>query len=202
MEGAEGKVEIDSRTLGTGPVTNFASAFSKSQPPRFAHSRPLMVNIDPGRPLPAMKLPADATLIRGLLLKTASGQSVPVQETRSADWLQKAGVKAGEAFGIEGYFDVTAPAANTVARAAANVAAEGVHQFQIRYTGELKLAVDQRLLHHGKEGDYRQIFLPVALAPGQHRLRISAKSASDLKLEIRYGGQGTRSLDGERFRHR
>jgi hypothetical protein len=127
---------------------------------------------------------------------------VPVQETRSADWLQKAGVKPGEAFGMEGYFDVPPPAQDTVAASAAEVAAESVYQFQIRYTGNLKLAVDQRLLHEGSDGDHRQIFLPVALAPGLHRLRISAKGASDLKLQLRYGGRGTQSLDGERFRHR
>ena len=98
-------------------------------------------------------------------------------------------------------FDVPPAETDTVASAAADVAAEGVHQFQIRYTGDLKLAVDNQLLHDGKEGDYRQIFLPVALAPGLHRLRISAKAGGNLKLQLRYGGRGTQSLSGEHFRH-
>lgn len=200
LQGGKGTVDVDPRKLGTGPVTISANAFTETKPPRFVQSPSLHVEIEPPPPLPPIPLPAGAQLVRGLRLKTASGASTPVQETRSSDWLQKAGVKPGESFGVEGYFDVPAPARDTVAALAEDVAAQGVYQFQIRYTGALKLAVDGRLLHEGTDGNDRQIFLPVALAPGLHRLRISARPGNDLKLQIRYGGAGTRSLDGERFK--
>lgn len=202
FDGVKGQVKLDAQQLGSGPVILSSTAFTESKPPQIVQSRPIVVQVSPGPPLAAIQLPSTETLARGLLLKTIGGKSVPVQETRSADWLQKSGVKPGEAFGIDAYFDVPAPDESTAAASAADVAAQGVHQFQIRYTGALKLAVDDRLLHDGTKGDYREIFLPVALAPGLHRLRISAKSANDLKLQIRYGGRGTRTLDGQQFRHR
>src|SRR5690606_15299038 len=116
-------------------------------------------------------------------------------------WLSKAGVKAGEAYGIDAYFDIPRPARGTIATAAADVERNGLYQFQIWYTGDLKFAVDKKLLYSGKDGDFGQVYVPVALAPGLHRLRISGRAGDDVKLRIRFGGEGTRSLDGKTFRH-
>src|SRR5690606_38542220 len=93
-----------------------------------------------------------------------------------------------------------APDKETIVSQAADVAAEGVHQFQLRYTGDVKLGVDRALLHEGADSNGDQIFVPVALAPGLHRLRVVGKAGSPVKLQIRYGGNGTRSINGERFR--
>lgn len=200
FRGKDATMDFNARDFGTGPVTIVAVGGTDEKPPRFASSAPLRIVVRPNLPLPALSKPKPDQLVRGLRLKTASSNATPVQETRSADWLAKAGVKQGEAFGIEAYFDVPPPAKDTVAASAADVAAEGVHQFQIRYTGDLKLAVDSLVLHNGKDGKNEQIYLPVALAPGLHRLRIAGRAADSPKLQIRYGGEGTRSLDGERFR--
>jgi hypothetical protein len=39
------------------------------------------------------------------------------------------------------------------------------------------------------------------LAPGRHRLSFSGRTASNVKLRILFGGPGSLSLDGKRFRH-
>ena len=42
---------------------------------------------------------------------------------------------------------------------------------------------------------------PVALAKGLHRLKLAVRAGPKLRLRILFGGPGTQSLDGERFRH-
>jgi hypothetical protein len=199
FKGEQADVEVKPRQLGSGPVTLVALGVTKDKLAR-GSSSPVRLEIKPSVPLPSLEQPKQQQFIRGLRLKIARGEAVPVQETQAADWLIKAGVKPGDTFGIEGYFDVPPPARNTVAISAADVAAESVFQFQVRYTGELKVAVDKSLLHDGKDGKDQQIFLPVALAPGLHRVRITGRVGDDGKLQILYGGEGTRSIDGKRFR--
>ena len=200
FKGDQGSVKLDPRELGSGPVTMLAHGITADEPPRLPSSSPLEIEIKPNVPLPALAQPKPDQLVQGIRLKTADGKSQPVHETRAPDWLQSAGVTPGKAFGIEGYFDVPPPAKTTVAVSAADVAAQGVRQFQVRYTGDLKLVVDQTVVHDGKAGNGEQIFLPIALAPGLHRLRIAGQAGAEVKLQIRYGGEGTRSIDGKHFR--
>ncbi len=196
----QAEVDFKAREFGTGTVTIRAIGYTADKPPRTCYSPWVRLQIQPDAPLPALAQPKPQQLVQGMLLKTADEEGKPIQETQASDWLQSAGVKPDEAFGIEGYFEVPPPAKNTAAVAAADVAAEGVQQFQVRYTGDLTVTVDSVLLHDGKDGKDEQVFLPVALAPGMHRLRIAGRAGSDLKLQVLYGGEGTRSIDGKRFR--
>ena len=200
FEGEDEEVSLDSRVFGSGPIKVMAIGLTNEKPQKAIIGKPLAIEIEPNLALPPLPQNNRQRLTRGLKLMIATGQATPVQETRSADWLSKAGVKPNERYGLDGYFTVPPIDRTTVAAKAADVAAQGVHQFQIRYTGDLKIAVDNTLLHEGADGKDQQIFLPIALAPGMHRLRVSGTAGERVKLQIRYGGEGTRSLDGEQFR--
>ena len=197
FKGEQGDIQVSARELGIGPISFLAVGISNDKPPKATTAKPVRLNIQANVPLPALK---PQSLARGIRLQTAGQKSVPVQETQSADWLRTAGVKPEEAFALEGFFDVSPAAKNTVARAAADLSSQCIRQFQVRYTGALKLTVDDVVLHEGKEGDDKQIFLPIALAPGLHRLRIAGRAGAEVKLQVRYGGEGTQSINGNQFR--
>jgi hypothetical protein len=200
FKGAEATVEFPARKFGSGPATAIVLAATSDKPPQFTSSIPIRFEIRPSAPLSPLAEPKASQLKKGLMLKTASGKTATIDGQLSTETLRAAGAKPGEAFALEAYFETPSPAKNSVAIVAPTVANEGVFQFQVRYTGDLKIAVDKSLLHDGRDGKFEQHFLPVALAPGMHRLRISGKAAADMKLEIRYGGLGTRPLDGDTFR--
>jgi hypothetical protein len=185
-DGEEARVTINPRVLGTGPVTLQAFGLTRGESSASVRSRPIELTIDANRPLPAWRLPRGATLVRGLQLRLASGKTIPIQETLSPNWLTAAGAKAGEAIELEGIFDV---------------AKIDTYQFQLWHDGELKLAVDGRTLYEGKPTRGRERFVPVALAEGLHRLKVAGVAGPDARLLILFGGPGTLSLDGARFRH-
>ena len=64
------------------------------------------------------------------------GQGDPIHETLKPTWLADAGTKPGQAFELDGVFDV---------------AATDTYQFQLWHDGDVKLAVDGRTLYEGKE---------------------------------------------------
>ena len=189
----QGEVQVPARDLGIGPVTFLAI----SNLPKSAVSVPLRMLVTANDPLPALR---SRPLVRGIRLQTASQKSVPVQETLAENWLKMAGVNPGEAFAMEGFFEVAPLTKGTIASAAEDVTSQDIRQFQVRYTGSIKLTVDETTLHEGEAGDYGQVFLPIALAPGLHRLRVAGRAGSDVKLQIRYGGEGTQSINGNQFR--
>lgn len=157
-------------------------------------SQPIDLTIEANRPLPAWQLPRGVTLVRGMQLRLPGGETVPLQETLKPTWLADAGVKPGEVVELDGVFDA---------------AATDTYQFQLWHDGDLKLAVDGRTLYDGKEGTDaggkpgadRERFVPIALAEGLHRLKVVARAGPKTQLRILFGGQGTLSLDGTRFRH-
>jgi hypothetical protein len=200
FEGDAAEVDIDPKPLGCGPIDLQVVAIDGVGPAQSAMSKIVSIVVKPNLPLPALQTPLPTQLVRGMRLRVGNGPTVPIQDTRADNWLSSAGVKPGDSFALEGYFEVAAPNKETIASQAPDVAAEGVHQFQLRYTGDIKLGVDRALLHEGSDGDADQIFAPVALAPGMHRLRVVGKAGNPVKLQIRYGGNGTRSINGERFR--
>ena len=79
--------------------------------------------------------------------------------------------------------------------------APDTYQFQIAHYGDVKLSVDGHTLYAAQDGDYKLRFMAEALAAGIHRVTISGTAGQDPKLTVRFGGQGTRSLSGEEFRH-
>jgi hypothetical protein len=76
-----------------------------------------------------------------------------------------------------------------------------VYQFQLWHYGQLKLVVDGFSVYDGQQGNFQQKFVPLALAAGRHRLTLTGRTASDVKLRILFGGPGAVSLSGKTFRH-
>ncbi len=81
------------------------------------------------------------------------------------------------------------------------VADTDTYQFQVWHDGQLKITVDGRVLYNSKSGDEREQFLPVALAKGLHRLKLVGVAGSNVRMRIAFGGEGTWTLSGEKFRH-
>jgi hypothetical protein len=199
FEGEKAEVVLQAQELGIGTVTLLAIGHSGEVPPKTRSSTPQLISVSSNPPLAPLREPNPQQLVQGLSLRIGNGAPQPVQETSRFDWLRTAGVKPGDTFTVEGYFDVRPPVANTVA--ATDIAAQYIRQFQVRYTGDIKLTVDRELLLDGKDGDYEQIFLPVALAPGLHRLQIEGRADKNTLMQVRYGSEGTHSIDGRRFQH-
>jgi hypothetical protein len=182
----DARLKINPRVLGTGPVTLQAFGRARGEVAASVQSQPIELTIEANHPLPAWRLPRGVTLIRGMQLRLTGGKTVPIQQTLAPTWLADAGVKPGEAMELDGVFDA--------------VATE-TYQFQLWHDGDVKLAVDGRTLYDGKEGTDRERFVPVALAKGLHRLKLTGRAGPKLRLQVLFGGQGTLSLDGLRFRH-
>ncbi len=186
IDGEKGEASIEARQLGSGPVTLQAVAYLRSRVGEQVFSKPIRIAVKPAEALAALPAPVGSNLLRGLLLKPGAGKPVPIQETRDPNWLSAAGVKPHEAYRLEGYFQVPV---------------DDLYQFQMRYTGELSLQVDQNELHASEDGNNEPVDLPVNLAAGLHHLRVSGRAGSSVQLRIRFGGQGTQSLSGTVFHH-
>jgi hypothetical protein len=115
------------------------------------------------------------------LLLNFSGRTAVVESTRSATWLEEAGLTAGP-FTLEGYFDVPA---------------DDVYQFQLNTRIKTTLTIDSKVIpdHGGSPWQYA----PVHLAAGRHRVEIAGTATAESRLDIRFGGSGTSSLDSSRF---
>ena len=179
IEGASGTVQIDPRVLGQGPVRIQPVAIYSDK--KQVLGEPISVRIKPPPALAppsayAKKLVADGFTV------THGGQHTVVQ--KAADhWLRDAGVQPGEDFAIEAWF--TVPSSD-------------VYQFQLRGAANLRISVDSQpqAWPHGSEW----WFVPVHLGAGRHAVRIEGKATTE-KLDIRFGGPGSRRIDGTRFQH-
>lgn len=177
ISGAEGSAKIDSRRLGQGPsIIQPVAVFEGG---REVMGEPIAVRVIPPAALPAHE-PGGA-LEPGFVVTPEGGTPAVVQEAKG-DWLAGAGVKPDTTFTVEGVF---------------NVPEDDVYQFQLHGATDLKMEVDGRAQTWpaGKEW----FFLPVHLAPGTHRMRLTAKSAGP--FEARFGGPGARHLTGVKFQH-
>lgn len=185
ISGEEGELAVNPRTLGLGPVSIQALAVGTQGTRERAVSPPTEIVVEPPKAMPALK-DAPQNLAAGLAFKLPSGKIVTVQDTRDAAWPALAGLEQNQPFVGQAFFDV---------------AAEDVYQFQVWHYGQMKLNVDGVSLYDGQQGNFKQKFLPVALAPGRHRLSFSGRAGSEVKLRILFGGPGALSLNGKTFQH-
>ena len=181
---SEGQIEVNPKLFGTGHVSLRAIGLSRKGATDFVHSRPVELDVHSTRPLPALKQPEFAKLQNGLLLKLASGRSVPVEESFSADWLDEAGVKPGGNFELDGYFQVPRTE---------------IYQFQVWHTGQLKLAIDGQTIYEGSEGNYRQRFAPVASPPTCITCRSAATRPVGASCGFCSAARGRGGWTGPRF---
>ena len=118
----------------------------------------------------------------GFTVTNSAGKKSVVQKA-DGDWLKNAGVQDGEAFTVEAWF---------------NVATTEVYQFQLRGAADLRISVDGQTQSWPRGTEWW--FVPVHLEAGRHSVRIEGKANGE-KLDIRFGGPGSRRLDGTRFQH-
>jgi len=185
ISGEEGELAVNPRTLGLGPVSIQALAVGTPGSRERVVSAPAEIVVEPPKALPPLK-DAPQKLGAGLAFKLPSGKVLTVQDTRDVAWPALAGLEQNQPFVGQAYFDV---------------ATEDVYQFQVWHYGQFKLSVDGVSLYDGQQGNFKQKFLPVALAPGRHRLSFSGRAGSEVRLRILFGGPGALSLNGKMFRH-
>ena len=183
LTGDSGKLTIDPRVLGQGPVRLMTVALREGAGPKQIIGKPIDLTIIPPALSRAQSLPAGRAVADEIELRI--GKRAPVGAKRAdGDWLTKAGVENGDPFSIEGWFEVPE---------------DDVYQFQLHGSAEIeKLSVDgiAQTWPRGKTW----WFVPVSLAKGLHRVNIAGKGTAQSTLEIRFGGPGAQKLDGSRFK--
>ena len=195
IEGEEGDAEIDTRRLGLGPVridvtghlpagAKTAPADDRTHPGHIVAARPVEIEVVMPPALPAIEAPPGDTTTAGLKLTPEGREPVTIESTHPGDWLAKAGVKKGQSFVLEGYFDVPA---------------DDIYQFQIHSSAEPTIEVDSRVIGTAPRLGWR--FLPVHLAAGTHHLRVAGTFTLAPRMDLRFGGPGARSVAADRFRH-
>ena len=182
------------------PAASSAWPWTPTKKP-IAASAFIELRVVPPAPAAAVAPPEEGLSEKGLLLTPEGGAPVAVADTRRKDWLSAAGVKEGQSFTLEGYFD--APE-------------EAVYQFQVRGNVGPVVEVDGRTMQNPKPDLQPRMKKPRWPPPPSRRRRvdISARLAregpaspacdrrrrKDPTLDIRFGGRGTQSI-GADFKH-
>jgi len=185
LTGARGKVSVDTRALGMGPVTLRAIAYESDRKTERAISEPLELEIG----LPTRHEPVRARweqLAPGGEL-TYMGSSKVISNTFVFKWLEEAGVRPNQPFELKGY---------VLAKRA------GLHQLQLIIPGMLKVYVNGKLvLRETKTGNGAR-YLPLNLGAGVHHINIHATIlGKTVRLSPLFGSSGTFPLDKDNFRH-
>ena len=180
IEGDSGTATIDPRVLGQGPVRIQPVALIGDSKQVLGET--ISVRI---KPPPALVPPSSNSRLPysdGFTITSPDGKKTTIQKATD-DWLQNAGVRTGDAFTLNAGFNITA---------------DDIYQFQLRGAANLRITVDGQVQSwpHGTEW----WFVPVHLAAGRHTLRIEGKATGE-KLDVRFGGPGSRRLDGATFQH-
>lgn len=143
---------------------------------------------------PAASIPESAefeklSLSDGLLLRVEDREPVIISDTRDPNWLAAQKLAAGVEFTLEGIFS------QEDSNAVAAIQTSGNCREQI--------LVDATRVNELAPGVWRYRMLE--LAKGRHMLRVIGRIPEDAQaspqLSIRYGVEGTQSLDGKRFQH-
>jgi hypothetical protein len=185
VRGAKGKLTVNAALLGMGP----ARLFARTQPPAgqlpqsFAPQR---IEIQSAAPLVNAQPPVDSNLARGIELEWGRGQSGVAQNTAVFTWLTDAGVPVQTPFTATAWFPIER---------------EGTYQFQVRFNGQFALSVDGQPLFNKNTRFKEQHFIPVALQPGMHLLKIEGKSLQNANCDLRFGDTPVDFLEGQQFRH-
>ncbi len=178
LNSGDGKIEVDPRQLGQGPVKIHATATVEGEKGEVTvAAAPLELTIIPPFPLEAVKLAEGAKLAKGVQITLEKGEKVVVEQA-IPNWLAAAGVKAKEKFVIEGYLQASA---------------DDVYQFQVNAASPLALEVDGVAL---RPSGAAWKFAPVTLAKGLHKFTARGTASDKLDVEIRFGGSGAYNILG------
>ncbi len=185
IDGPSGSVELDPRTLGDGPMEIRAFAIGAGGPTDRVAAAPVMLTVEPGRFLPEQRL-AGLKLADGMSLKPAGEGTTMLQDALSGDTFAKAGVKAKQAYQLSGIFQASR---------------EDVYQFQVRFSGSLRLDVDGVELFRGEDAQGSWYYVPAALSKGPHRLSLTGVAGEKPLLGLKFGNRGTASVTGKMLQH-
>jgi len=185
VEGSIGQIEIDPLLLGPGPVRLQPIA---ALPGTLVLGDPIDVEISPPPATAMIESLQSATVQPGIELIVGT-RSRLVDSTRDGKWLTQAKLAEGQSFALHGVFDVSS---------------EEIYQLQFRGDDLQQLMIDGQTVWNAKDdqtASERWRFLPVPLAIGRHRFQAIGNVQGKPKVDIRFGGQGAPSLDGQRFQH-
>jgi tetratricopeptide (TPR) repeat protein len=184
--GADGTLNVDTRTLGLGPVALQASTRLAAQT---SFSAPLEITVLPPAALKPVTGVNAKKLVDGIQLTVGKDAPTIVTETKDADWLAKLNVGADQPLKMEAFFTVSA---------------DELYQFQFEGNSVSTISVDGEKiwpLTTSPDGPVGWTMVPVHLRQGTHRFTLTGTTARTPALRIRFGGPGCTSLDGKRFRH-
>ena len=184
IAGERGELQIDPRRLGTGPVLLVVVGLSPLGAEHHVFAAPIRLEVTAAAAFP-LRIPPGTGLVNGLRLKGSGGTAQAVDKTVAAGWLSKAGVKTGTRFELSGYFQIER---------------EEVYQFQAAFTGDLEIHINGKRVFKNQGTTHEHHYVPVSLKVGWHRLQVAGKLRDD-RLGLSFGGTGTQSVDGKRFRH-
>jgi hypothetical protein len=179
--GESGRVRIDPRTLGPGPISIQPLATVGDRQVSGRRRRWVLPPSAARVPLSPEQVQAAADRPAGLRLRVGEGAWTSATESRG-DWLQKLNAKSGEAVTIE--WDVSASADEL---------------YQLQWAGRMgvvELRVNDQPVTWPAQGSWR--YLPVRLAAGNHRLTMHCQSVDNPTLELRWGTRGTTWLKSAR----
>ncbi|MDY7011326.1 MAG: hypothetical protein SVV80_11340 [Planctomycetota bacterium] len=186
IEGAKGTVQIDTNLIGLGTVHLQAiGVIEMNGKTVFVASAPIELTIKPPAVFKGVMPPKGKPITKGLKLITEDGKAGIVKDMLGGKTLSAAGVKKGQTFRLEGFFD--APKDDT-------------YQFQVKFDGELMIEVDEKELAIPAGPGWK--YLPVSLARGTHRFDAKGKATRGLRIDIRFGGPGAFSLGEKHFAFR
>ncbi|MDA7978544.1 MAG: tetratricopeptide repeat protein [Pirellulales bacterium] len=182
-------VDVVTNMLGMGDVEFVAVAMFGNKPTDQAISRPVKVTIFPPKAMLGVARPR-GELTAGVQVTNAASQTTLIDSLGKAEWLKTADVGDGE-FTINTFISVPG---------------DDLYQFQCRSDSKVSITLDDVPLTRpqGEGGDGKWKYAPLHLRRGWHKLEIKVgNKAGDAKpngfgerIDVRFGGHGTRSLDG------
>jgi hypothetical protein len=186
VAGTEGTVTIDTRALGLGPVRLQATARLHG---KTVASAPLAVTVLPPPALPPLANVDTGRFVEGLQVFLDDDPPVIVTDTKDAKWLANIHAGTPRRLKIAGYFETPE---------------DDMYQFQFTGNSVTALRVDDQVLwqHASAEGGpVDWTLVPVHLQRGVHQVEFTGVTTRAPSWRVRYGGRGTKSLDGKRFKH-
>jgi hypothetical protein len=183
-EGAKAEWKLNTLRLGLGKVVLRVAAATAEGAIAFSDNLELEI-LEP-LPIP----PVGNGPLRGksgVAIRWNGGDWRPVKTTGDPGWFSASGAEPNKNFEIEGRFEAKD---------------YELFQFHFGYEGNLQIELNNRKLHEGADSPFAFHFVPVALSPGIHHVRIKGTTSSGTPtLHLGFGGAGVRGLDMERFRH-
>jgi len=186
IDGNHGSLAVEPREMGYGPVEIRAFAVGTGGPANRLAAVPISLRIEPEAYLPEQKLKG-LKLTDGPKLSINNAKAVTVGEAITPEILGKSGVKPNDSYQLGGWIQA---------------ARDDVYQFQVRYTGTLKILVDSKEVFAGDErvGGWR--YVPVPLARGTHSVEFIGTAANTQPiLHAKFGGPGAQTMSPKMFQN-